>query len=113
MTSQDNIQIVRHIFEAWNKHDADRYVKLLDEKHVVESDTLPAPLTGRDAGRQFMQMYVSAFPDLHFDIDQIFGEGDSALVARCSAMDAAMDAAMAPQDAGNTPSCRMRLPVSQ
>jgi len=29
-------------------------VKLLDEKHVVESDTLPAPLTGRDAGRQFM-----------------------------------------------------------
>ena len=51
-------------------------MKLLDEKHVVESDTLPAPLTGRDAGRQFMQMYVSAFPDLHFDIDQIFGEGD-------------------------------------
>ncbi len=38
--------------------------------------TLPAPLTGRDAGRQFMQMYVSAFPDLHFDIDQIFGDGD-------------------------------------
>ncbi len=23
-----------------------------------------------------MQMYVSAFPDLHFDIDQIFGDGD-------------------------------------
>src|SRR6267143_1735655 len=62
MTQQDNIQIVRHIFEAWNKHDPDRYVKLLDEKHVVESDTLPAPLTGREAGRQFMQMYVSAFP---------------------------------------------------
>jgi predicted ester cyclase len=76
MTQPDNIQIVRHIFEAWNKHDPDRYVKFLDEKHVVESDTLPAPLTGREAGRQFMQMYVSAFPDLHFDIDQIFGEGD-------------------------------------
>lgn len=76
MTPQDNIQIVRHIFEAWNKHDPDRYVKLLDEKHVVESDTLPASLTGRDAGRQFMHMYVSAFPDLHFEIDQIFGEAD-------------------------------------
>jgi steroid delta-isomerase-like uncharacterized protein len=76
MTQQDNIQIVRHIFDAWNKHDVERYGKLLDEKHVVESDTLPAPLTGRNAGRQFMQMYVSAFPDLHFDIDQIFGEGD-------------------------------------
>jgi len=43
MTQQDNIQIVRHIFEAWNKHDVERYGKLLDEKHVVESDTLPAP----------------------------------------------------------------------
>lgn len=76
MNRQDSIQIVRSIFEAWNRHDPDRYAKLLDEKHVVESDTLPASLTGREAGRQFMQMYVSAFPDLHFDIDQIFGEGD-------------------------------------
>ena len=76
MTQQDSIQIVRNNFEAWNKHDPERYVKLLDEKHVIESDTIPALLTGREAGRQFMQMYVSAFPDLHFDIDQILGEGD-------------------------------------
>lgn len=64
-TPQDNIKIVRNIFDAWNKHDSDRYVKLLDEKHVVESDTIPAALTGREAGRQFMEMYVSAFPDLN------------------------------------------------
>ncbi|HEY7869923.1 MAG TPA: nuclear transport factor 2 family protein, partial [Methylomirabilota bacterium] len=76
MAQQDNIQIVRNIFEAWNKHDPDRLGRLLDEKHVFESDTIPAALTGREAGRQFMQMYVSAFPDLHFDIDQVFGEGD-------------------------------------
>ena len=36
-------------------------------------------------------------------------EGDSALVAGWSGT----DAAMALQAAGNTPSCRMRLPVSQ
>jgi steroid delta-isomerase-like uncharacterized protein len=76
MAQHDAIQTVRSIFEAWNKHDPDRYVKLLDEKHVIESDTLPAALTGREAGRQFMQMYVSAFPDLHFEVDQIFGEGE-------------------------------------
>ncbi len=62
MAQHDNLQIIRKIFEAWNKHDPERYVKLLDEKHVIESDTIPAPLTGREAGRQFMQMYVSAFP---------------------------------------------------
>ena len=76
MTQQDNIQIVRHIFEAGTSTMSSGYGKLLDEKHVVESNTLPAPLTGRDAGRQFMQMCVSAFPDLHFDIDQTLGEGD-------------------------------------
>jgi steroid delta-isomerase-like uncharacterized protein len=76
MAQHDNLQIIRNIFEAWNKHDPARYVKLLDEKHVIESDTIPAPLTGREAGRQFMQMYVSAFPDLHFNIDQMLGDGD-------------------------------------
>lgn len=35
MISRDNIQIVGHVFEAWNKHDPDRYVRLLDEKHVI------------------------------------------------------------------------------
>jgi hypothetical protein len=48
MAQHDNLQIVRNVFEAWNKHDVERYVKLLDEKHVIESDTIPAPLTGRD-----------------------------------------------------------------
>jgi hypothetical protein len=33
-----------------NKHNVERYGKRVDEKHVVESDTLPAPRTGRDAG---------------------------------------------------------------
>lgn len=76
MAQHDNLQIARNIFDAWNKHDVERYVKLLDEKYVVESDTIPTPLTGREAARPFMQMYVSAFPDLHFDIDQMLGEGD-------------------------------------
>ncbi|PYN84116.1 MAG: hypothetical protein DMD87_28910 [Candidatus Rokuibacteriota bacterium] len=76
MAQHDNLQLARQAFEAWNKHDVERYVRLLDEKHVFESDTIPAPMPGREAGRQFMQIYVSAFPDLHFDIDQMLGEGD-------------------------------------
>jgi len=50
--------------------------KLLDEKHVFESDTIPATITGRGAGREFMKTYVSAFPDLHFQIDQMLASGD-------------------------------------
>ena len=76
MSTQDNLKVVRNVFDAWNAHDPERYVKLLDEKHVIESDTIPASMTGRDSARQFMKIYVSAFPDLRFTIDQMLAEGD-------------------------------------
>jgi len=84
MSEQDNIRIVHEALEAWNKHDPGRFVQLLDEKHVIESDTIPAPMAGREVGRQFMQIYVSAFPDLHLDNEQILGSGDF-VVARWTA----------------------------
>ena len=76
MSSQDNIKLARQVFDAWNAHDPERYVKLLDEKWSIESDTLPATMTGRDAARQFMHVYVTAFPDLHFELTQVLAEGD-------------------------------------
>jgi steroid delta-isomerase-like uncharacterized protein len=76
MAQEDNQKITRAVFDAWNAHDLDGYVKLLDEKHVIESDTIPQPLTGHQAARQFMQIYVSAFPDLHFEIPQMLASGD-------------------------------------
>lgn len=76
MSSQDNLKLIRQVFDAWNAHDPERYVKLLDEKWAVESDTLPATMSGRDAARQFMHTYVSAFPDLHFELTQTLSEGE-------------------------------------
>jgi len=76
MPTQENVKVVRQIFDAWNAHDPERYVKLLDEKVVGESDTLPAPINGRDAARQSMMGYLRAFPDLHFEITQTLADGD-------------------------------------
>jgi SnoaL-like polyketide cyclase len=47
-----------------------------DEKHVWETDTLPAPVVGRDRYRQTMEMYITAFPDLRFSVDQLLCSGD-------------------------------------
>ena len=41
-----------------------------------ETDTLPAPVNGRDAAGQTMRMYITAFPDLHFSVDQLLPSGD-------------------------------------
>src|SRR5437867_8976532 len=39
----------------------------------------PAPVVGRDGYRQVMQMYLAAFPDLRFSIDQLLSSGDYAV----------------------------------
>ena len=76
MAEQGNVRIVRESWAAWNAHDIEGVMKILDEKHVWETDTLPAPVVGRDGYRQAMQMYIAAFPDLHFSIDQLLPSGD-------------------------------------
>ncbi len=76
MSEQDNLRIIRQSFDAWNAHDPERYVKNLDDNWRAESDTLPAPLSGHAAARDFLKLYVTAFPDLRFEIDQMLASGD-------------------------------------
>jgi len=72
----DAIDIVREIIEAWNAHDPDGVARLVSNDFVSESDTVPAPLRGPDGVRQAVQMYLQAFPDLHFEIEQLLVSGD-------------------------------------
>ena len=76
MSEQENLQIVRHAFDAWNAHDPNHLAKLFDEKYVEESDTLPERIIGPEGGLQVMRMYIRAFPDLHFVLNQMIASGD-------------------------------------
>jgi steroid delta-isomerase-like uncharacterized protein len=80
MAENANLELVRESFDAWNAHDPDRYVKLLDDQYVQESDTLRQAVSGREAGRGIMQMYLRAFPDLHLDVEQLLTSGDYVVV---------------------------------
>lgn len=82
MAGQDNLHIVREIFSAWNAHDVEGLVKRLDTKTTWKSDAFPAPFSGHEGARQFFKLYVTAFPDLHFDVEQILPAGDSHVVGR-------------------------------
>jgi steroid delta-isomerase-like uncharacterized protein len=82
MPGQDNLHIARQSFAAWNSHDTEAFIKTLDAKTTWESDAFPAPFVGHDAARQFFKLYVTAFPDLHLDIEQILASGDSHVVVR-------------------------------
>ena len=63
MPGQDHLHTVREIFAAWNAHDVDAFIKRLDTKVTWESDAFPAPFTGHEGARQFLKMYVTAFPE--------------------------------------------------
>ncbi len=82
MAGQDNLSIVRKSFAAWNAHDVEGFVKGLDAKTTWESDVFPAPFAGLEGARQFFKVYVTAFPDLHLDIEQILSAGDNHVVVR-------------------------------
>ena len=72
----DAIDIVRESINAWNAHNPDGVAGLVSNDFVSESDTLPAALRGPEAVRQAVQMYLRAFPDLHFEVEQILASGE-------------------------------------
>ena len=78
----DNLHIARETFAAWNAHDVEGFLKRLDTKTSWESDAFLAPFTGHEGARQFFKVYVTAFPDLHLDIEQILAAGDNHVVVR-------------------------------
>ena len=82
MAGQDNLHIARESFAAWNAHDVEAFVKRLDTKTIWESDTFPAPFVGHEGTRQFFKLYLTAFPDLHLDVEAILPGGESHVVVR-------------------------------
>src|SRR5262245_47689099 len=86
MVAQDSLHVARESFAAWNARDVEGFVKRLDAKTVWQSDVFPASFTGHAGARQFFKLYVTAFPDLHLDIEQILAAGDHHVVVRWRSM---------------------------
>ena len=76
MSEQENLRVARASIDAWNAHDPHHLAKLADEKFVLESDALAGAVRGPAGVGEFMKVYVTAFPDLHFEVDQMIAQGD-------------------------------------
>jgi steroid delta-isomerase-like uncharacterized protein len=61
---------------AMNAHDPDRFAKLHDDSYLLESDSFPSPIRGPEGAKRNTTIYLKAFPDLHFDIQQMIARGD-------------------------------------
>ena len=77
MSRQDILALNNAYWDAWNSKDADAVARCAAEDFTAEGDALPAPVTGRDGLRELARVYITAFPDLHFDITHQFAAGDN------------------------------------
>lgn len=81
MSVQDNLKLDEENFAAWNAHDVERSLAIYSDEIVWMDVSSPQPFNGKDAVRQYVQAWFSAFPDIKITVtnrlvteDRVAGE---------------------------------------
>jgi steroid delta-isomerase-like uncharacterized protein len=75
MSTDENKEATRRIFEeVLNKGNLALVDELVSSDNVLYAPT--GPVHGSEGYKQFVNMYLSAFPDLQFTIEDLIAEGD-------------------------------------
>ena len=77
MSTEDNKAHVRRGFEAVNQKNLAVFDELLIPDVVFHNAS--TTMEGLEAYKQFLSMYITAFPDLHFTVEDMIAEGDTVL----------------------------------
>src|SRR5437773_4441639 len=71
-----NAELSRRIFEdVWNRKNLSTVDELMSADYVHHDASSPAVPSGVDGYKQFVNSYMTAFPDAHFTIDDVFTYG--------------------------------------
>lgn len=68
MSVQDNLRLDDEEIAAWNAHDAERAAAIFSNDVVWQDTGSPQAMHGRDAVRQYLQGWFSAFPDIKLTV---------------------------------------------
>ncbi|HSN75915.1 MAG TPA: ester cyclase [Anaerolineae bacterium] len=74
--TDENLQRVNELVEAWNSHDLARVTAFYCEDCYVLDVALAQPLIGREAVRLMFEGYYQAFPDLELTPSDVIGDDD-------------------------------------
>ncbi len=80
MTIETNKALIRRwVEEGWNARDL-AVIDAIYAPNVVQHDpSSPVPVTSSEALKGYVSSFLTAFPDLHFTIDDLLAEGDKVL----------------------------------
>lgn len=83
MSVQDNIKLDEEEIAAWNAHDVERALVVFPDDVVWHDISSPQAFNNKDAIRQYLQGWFSAFPDIKITVtnrvvteDQVAAEID-------------------------------------
>jgi steroid delta-isomerase-like uncharacterized protein len=79
MSEQENIHIVRELFDGLNAHDLDIGDKHFADENLSMAPGAPAPLD-RERFKEYLRGYIQAFPDLRVEPREIIADGDKVAV---------------------------------
>jgi steroid delta-isomerase-like uncharacterized protein len=76
MSDRIHAESVLAQFGAWNTRDLGRLTSVLSPGYQLESDTNQSPVVGSEGLRAYATEMFAAFPDLHFELADVFGSDD-------------------------------------
>ena len=74
--NEELARLAAQLIEAWNAHDPQRVAALCAEDYAGENAGEAVPHRGPAGMAASVASYLTAFPDLHFTIDEIVIQGD-------------------------------------
>jgi steroid delta-isomerase-like uncharacterized protein len=74
----DHAATLRRAYDLINAGDVDAFGELLADDFVEHEETPGVPPT-KDGVKEFFRMYITAFPNLRMDAEDVFASGDRAV----------------------------------
>jgi steroid delta-isomerase-like uncharacterized protein len=76
----EHVALARSIYDAIETGDESRLPELFTDDYVEHRPLPGSTRTGQDALVEAIGAYRSAFPDVHFEIERVISDGDTAAV---------------------------------
>jgi steroid delta-isomerase-like uncharacterized protein len=80
MSVSDNKLLTRGFYASINQRNLDALDELISEDFVEHEQFPGLPTTGRKAVQAALDVFLGAFPDVQFAVDDIIGEDDKIVV---------------------------------
>ena len=79
MAEQENLQIAKKFFQAFNAHDLSQTKALEAPNYKSKAPGAAEAMTG-DQSRAYNQTFLTAFPDLNFELTDKIAQGDFVVI---------------------------------